>query len=88
MRLKTLSCTAPITALAVLDSRIVVAGTAHYIVAVHLARDHRRRWPVLKRERVHRIVVKQEETNLWRIIVTGGKEAAVVRIRLGEGDDK
>jgi hypothetical protein len=91
--LTSLSCSAPVTALAFLStpsysSQILLAGSSTSLIATPLDSTLplvNRKWTVLKRERVHRIVVGrlQEEEQRWRVLVAGGKEAALVEISVG-----
>mgnify|MGYP001562915882 FL=1 len=90
-KLVSLGKSTPITALAFLAPALLLAGSSSDLLLIALdacgegADTTKREWRVLERERVHRIVVQPATrgTESWRVLVLGGKEAALVELARG-----
>ena len=88
--LTSLSCSAPITSLAVLEhasAPLVLAGSATQLIVSPLSSPQgptsSRRWNVLHRERVHGIISRATGSG-WEVLVSGGKEATLLDLRREE----
>ena len=94
VRLSTVAQTAPITSLAVLPVTppLLPAGTASSLLALRLGSKARtpQRFGLLERDRIHAVVVRptdEAEPRRWRVLVLGGREAAMAEVSLA-GDER
>lgn len=90
-KLASLGRTTPITALAFLTPALLLAGSSSDLLLTALdarakgTETYKREWRVLGLERVHKVVVQPAAGGLesWRVLVLGGKEAALVELTCG-----